>query len=96
MQEEADILQHLRQSGLSRKHVGQQYCCYEERTDVAPAAHRAILQCICSDTSSWFYASSFIDNAAYRQTEETVCAFPASELCLPMQARATQKYVLHS
>lgn len=35
-----------RQSGLCGRHVGQECCCYEERSDVAPAAHRGILRYI--------------------------------------------------
>lgn len=65
------VSQHLRRSGLCRKHVGQQCCCYEERSDVAPAAHRGILQYICSDTrklASWLSPTSFVDRAAYHQT----------------------------
>lgn len=59
---------------------------------MAPAAHRDILQYICSDTHKlalWLSPTSFVDNAAYPQTlGQIACAPPAPKH--PLYAGHTQ------
>lgn len=62
---------------------------------MAPAAHRGILQYICSDTHKlalWLSPTSFVDNAAYPQTlGQIACAPPAPKH--PLYTRGRRKSV---